>query len=590
MENSIFQVNLSGILKVLSDSLYSSWEVFIRELLQNANDAITARGLKESFKPVIQIDFFETGTSRVLQIKDNGIGLTADEMTEFLSKIGSSSKRNTSDMFDREQQSFIGQFGIGLLSCFMVSEKIEVESTAWNSTSTMRWIGNTDGTYAIEPTDYNGYIGTKVRLAIKKDIALTSDKLTFLLHKYGDYLPVPIKYSYNAGSEITFQKEFPWLTRSTGSEALMLGNRVFGERFSHYFPIQDSKGQTQGLAYVLPHRTHTTSVSKHVLYVKRMFISDSCGDILPDWAFFVRAILNSDNLSTTASREDIYHNEILEEVRESLGISIKKYLKRLGDSDPEAMQEIIVTHAQALKSLALEDDDFFAFIKNWFIFPTTQGDLSLKQIQQQSSSILFVSDLDEFRQIAPIARANNQLVINAGYIYDTPILLKLQERDHTGKTRQINPEYFGNILNDIDIEIYDLIRKRIDVLQAILIEFDVELDIKAFSPEHVPAMLHMSQDSIQKRDFKSIRDESDSLWAGVSDAILDFDPGFRAKLFLNYKNEIVKKLLYTEASKKIDPYIQMLYFNALMMGHYPLSGKELDRMNENIMILLNTNL
>ncbi len=590
MESSIFQVNLSGVLKVLSDSLYSSWEVFIRELLQNANDAITARTFKETFTPQIQVDFFKTDTSRVLILKDNGIGLTAEEMTEFLSKIGSSSKRNTSDLFDREQQSFIGQFGIGLLSCFMVSDQIEVESTAWNQSTTMRWIGKSDGTYTIQQAENTHQTGTKVRLEIKKDLPLTADKLVFLLHKYADYLPVPVVYSYNAESETVFQKEFPWVTRSVGSEAVQLGNRTFGEKFTHYFPIQDSTGQTQGLAYILPHPTHATSSSKHVLYVKRMFISDSCSDILPEWAFFVRAILNSDNLSTTASREDIYHNETYEDVRESLGNSVKKYLRHLGDTDPEAMRDIILTHGQALKALALEDDTFFAFIQNWFIFPTTQGNLSLQQIKSETETILFVTDLDDFRQIAPIARANHQLIINAGYIYDTPILQKLQERDVLGKIRQIDPEYFGNILSDIDIDTYDLLRNKLDHLQAILIEFDVELDIKSFSPDHLPALFHMSQNAMQRRDFENIRDESNDTWAGVTDALFDFSTGFRSKLFLNYQNPIVQKLLQTPTAQKLDPYILMLYFNALMMGHYPISPKELERMNENILILIHNNL
>lgn len=592
MENSIFQVNLSGVLKVLSDSLYSNWEVFLRELLQNANDAIIARRAKGDFEPFIHIDFFDTEKSKVLILRDNGIGLTADEMVEFLSKIGSSSKRSATELFNREDQSFIGQFGIGLLSCFMVSDVIEVHSTSYQSQQTMKWLGKADGTYGIEEVPYNEQVGTVVKLEIKQDIALNHEKVVFLLHKYADYLPVKVNYAHNAGDETIFNKEFPWLLKSNtvGSEALNLGNRTFGERFLHFFPIQDDAGKTKGLAYVLPRPTHTASESKHVLFIKRMFISNDCGDILPKWAFFVKAIVNSENLSTTASREDVYHNETLEEVRNGLGKSIKDHLYTLSQNDPNTLNDIIAIHGHAFKALALEDEAFMSFISDWFIFPTSEGNFSWAQIKARPGKILFVSDIDEFRQIAPVARANNQLIINAGYIYDTPILERLRQADKKGRITLIDPEYFGNILKDLDVEVYDELRTRIDALQAVLIEFDVELDVKVFEPAHLPALFYMSQENIQQRDFESIKNESDDLWAGVTDAVFDFQPGFKSKLFLNYSNEIVQKLLSVHTTKALDPYIQMIYFNALLMGHYPVSHKELDRMNENILFLINNNL
>lgn len=592
MENSIFQVNLSGVLKVLSDSLYSNWEVFLRELLQNANDAIIARNIKDDFEPFIHVDFFDTGKSKVLVLRDNGIGLTSDEMVEFLSKIGSSSKRGTAELFNRDDQSFIGQFGIGLLSCFMVSDAIEVHSTSLQSQKTMKWLGKADGTYGIEEVPYNEQVGTVVKLEIKQDIALNHEKVVFLLHKYADYLPVRVSYAHNAGDEIFFNKEFPWLLKnsSVGSEALNLGVKAFGERFLHFFPIQDEAGKTRGLAYVLPRPTHTASESKHVLYIKRMFISEDCGDILPKWAFFVKAIVNSENLSTTASREDVYHNETLEEVRNSLGKSIKEHLYKLSQEDPSTLNDIIAIHGQAFKALALEDEAFMSFISDWFIFPTSEGNCTWAQIKARAGKILFVSDVDEFRQIAPVARANKQLIINAGYIYDTPVLRKLMEADKKGRITLIDPEYFGNILNDLDLEVYDALRNSIEAMQGVLIEFDVELDVKVFEPAHLPALFYMSQENIQQRDFESIKNEADDLWAGVTDAVFDFQPGFKSKLFLNYNNEIVQKLLSVNTSKALEPYVQMIYFNALLMGHYPVAPKELDRMNENILFLINNNL
>lgn len=591
MNKSVFQVNLSGILQVLSDSLYSNWEVFIRELLQNANDATIVRKNKEKFDPKVQIDFFKNEHTATLIVKDNGIGLSAEEMVEFLSKIGSSSKRNPADLIDNNQNSFIGQFGIGLLSCFMVSDTIEVVSTNSSSAKTMKWHGNSDGTYDIEEIEFNEVIGSYVKLVIKPSIPLDNDKLVFLLHKYGDYLPIPIHYSYNLGHETVFNRIFPWDEKSNfGNEALLLGNSTFNEKFNYYFPIKTLDGQTEGIAYILPKTTYTTNQSNHVLYIKKMFINDSCEDVLPDWAFFLKAIINSNTLSTTASREDVYHNDQLEQVKYELGQSIIHQLVKLSETHGEVLNEIMLTHGQALKAMALEDDDFFNLMGDWFIFPTTEGHLSITEIKQKTKKILFVSDIDEFRQISPIATANKQLLINAGYIYDTPILLKMAENDHHNRISMIDPEYFGNILKDIEVEEYDRNVDNIDLMQRCMIEFDVQIEVKTFEPATLPALYYMSQENIEKRDFENIKNESDDTWAGITNSIIDFSPGFKSKLFLNFNNEIVHKLILNATAKDLNTYLQMIYFNALLMGHYQMTNKELARMNENLLLMINKNI
>jgi molecular chaperone HtpG len=590
MKPSIFQVNLAGILKVLSDSLYSSWEVFVRELLQNANDAMVARHGQEDFEPLIQVSFFENADGRVLVVKDNGIGLKAEEMAQFLSKIGASSKSNVRDLFDREQQGFIGQFGIGLLSCFMVSDEIRVESTSLHEQKTTVWKGRIDGTYQIEEAEYNEQVGTHVRLHLKNDIELDDEKLQFLLDQYGSYLTPPIAYTYNLGEPIYFEKEFPWLSPEVGNKAVRVGKAFFEEKFTQFFPISDADGTTKGIAYILPRPTHMGAVSQHAVYVKRMFVSKKTDKVLPPWAFFVKAVLNSDNLSTTASREDIYENDILSRVREELGDSIKTYLRRLGQEYPEELIEIIRIHGIALKSLALADDAFFRFIADWLLFPTTMGYMMLRDIRKQYKKVLFIPDEDAFRQISPIAKTNGQLIINGGYIYDTSILRKLKEMEAELIVQEIDGAYFGEVLEDIDIETYDRYRKQVSQMQYCLADYQVQLDLKTFEPNQLPAMLYMSQQSQEVRDFESIKNNADDLWGDISDAMIDFEIGFRAKLYLNYANPMVQKLLLIMDPKALEPYVRMIYFNALMMGHYPMNGQELQDMNSAILNLMEKSL
>ncbi|WNJ18406.1 HSP90 family protein [Pontibacter sp. G13] len=591
MKESLFQVDLTGVLKVLSDSLYSNWDVFLRELLQNAHDAIARRKQHEAFNPSIHLEFFEQADGRVLLMRDNGIGLTSDDMETFLSKIGASSKSDRYNLFDRNNEDFIGQFGIGLLSCFMVSEKIEVTSRAAAGSEVFKWTGRTNGTYQIESIESDMETGTIVRLEIKPDIPLDESKIRQLLHRYADYLPLPVWFSINVGAQELFDRKFPWEAQGMTDQALRFGKYALNDQFQFHFPIQDRSGKTQGMAYVLPHQTHAGSSSRHTVYIKHMYVSNQTEKLLPDWAFFVRVVVNSQNLATTASREEIYDNETLESVRHDLGESIKGYLVKLSQEDPRALQEILSIHGQALKSLALTDEGFFRFIVEWLVFPTSEGRLSLSEILKRTDKLLYVPDLDEYRQLLPIAKANDQLIINAGYIYDTSIFEAYAHIGAGGKMIQrVNAQFFGSILQDPDIEVYDRYRPLIESLQAMLMEFEVELDLKQFEPAELPAMCYMSQQNLQQRDLKQINDEAKDDWAGVTASLFDFSPTFRSQLFLNLKNPIVQKLFEVKQIKKLEPHVQMIYFNTLMMSHYPLTAKELACMNENLLTIIDQSL
>lgn len=160
-KNYQFQVNMKGMIELLSEHIYSSPTVFIRELLQNGVDAVTVRkGIDEHFQGKITL-FFDKDQ---LIFQDNGVGLSLDDMHQFLSVIGQSSKRG-----ELAEKDLIGRFGIGLLSCLVVSEEIVVESRSLYKEESVRWIGRADGTYDVEKIDLLPEVGTRVILHAKKN-------------------------------------------------------------------------------------------------------------------------------------------------------------------------------------------------------------------------------------------------------------------------------------------------------------------------------------------------------------------------------------------------------------------------------------
>lgn len=185
-----FQVDLHGIVAILSQHLYSSPRVFVRELLQNALDAITARRqLEPGWPGGVTIT---VGDDASVSFEDDGIGLTADEVRELLATIGRSSKR---DELDLQREGFLGQFGIGLLSCFLVSDTIEVRtrSASTPDAPTMLWVARGDGTYDLTETEPLPHPGTRVTLRPRHGEGwLSAASVRELATHYGAILPIPI--------------------------------------------------------------------------------------------------------------------------------------------------------------------------------------------------------------------------------------------------------------------------------------------------------------------------------------------------------------------------------------------------------------
>jgi molecular chaperone HtpG len=561
--------------------MYSSKNVFIRELIQNAVDAIKFRALHESFTPHILVEYYQTNHDKGLIFSDNGIGLTLEEVTEFLSKIGSSSKSNLLE----NSNDFIGQFGIGLLSCFMVADEIVVLSKSLKSKDAVKWTGFIDGSYRTELSETPTELGTKIILKLRNDFDFDFEILRDLLKLYGEFVGYQINLELNSKVQKPIGNDFPWHEKD--HDALQfLGNYFFDETFTYYFHIATQDQKNSGIAYILPQAVHHGSKQENRVYIKNMFITDRATNILPDWAFFIKVVLNSETLAPTASREEIYDNEALQNLKNEFEIVIKNYLISLSQKNPLTLKSIINKHHVAFKSLGLADHSFLKFIYKWFTFETNFGLLTLAEIKEKSQEILFINSIDGYRQLVPLATSSNLLLINAGYIYDSEILNKISSFVHHSQYQEITVAFFGNILNDLSIEEFDLHEKSIEKLTSSLSKLQCLVAFKKFKPNNIPALFYMNNDQILNKDLNHIKEESDDFWGAISENVLA-SRSFQSQLFLNIDNPIVLNLLSTNKSENAQIVIEILYINALMMGHHTVSADELQMMNRNILQLIN---
>lgn len=590
-----FQIDLSGIIELLSKHLYSTPQVYIRELLQNGVDAIRAYShIKPDHEGEINLKITTGENNRPLVIfSDNGVGLTEDEIHRFLATIGQSSKRSLEDF---SQSDFIGQFGIGLLSCFVVSDEIRVLTrSAKSNGQTIEWRGRSDGTYSVSFPAEEMPVGTKVFLHCKAGMEeYFADELVknTALH-YGGLLPFPIYFHSSDGEKLFMNKELPpWKKEFVSpheekEDFIRYGRELLGTDFLDYIRLESKIGEVQGVAFVLPFSPSLASKKTHRVYLKEMLLSENAEGLLPDWAFFVKSVVNVNGLRPTASRESFYEDESLLATRAALGSLLRSYLLNLAKSEPARLRKLISLHYLSIKALAVEDDDFFRLFIDWLPFETTVGWMSLGEYKQRNEAVRFISNRDQFRQISQVAVAQNVCIINSSYTYDAELIHKHYDLFREIPHEEVTLNSFTHSFAFLTLDEQDTVDEFLHKADSILKPFRCKTEMRRFAPPDLPVIYLTNEEANFRRSVEQSREVVDSLWSGVLDNLaapfLDDD---LAQVCFNFNNPLVGKIIRIQDENLLKTAIKTLYVQALLLGHRPLSPAEMRLLNEGLMSLL----
>lgn len=581
MSEMNFQVNLQGMIELLSKHLYSSPGVFIRELLQNGVDAITARKrLGHRFDARVTVEIYG---SRTIAVHDNGIGLSESEIQLFLAQIGSTSKRDEMDSAD----DYIGQFGVGLLSCFVVSGEIVVITRSALEGDTLEWRGRPDGTYSIRKLEKDAPIGTTVFLTCKEGYEdyYEWDRVMELMSHYGQFLPVPIHLS-EGKTDIRINEETPpWSMNS--SDALTYGEDHLYQTFLDAIPLKSVIGELEGVAYILPYAVSLQAEKKHKVYMKRMLLSDQVNNMLPDWAFFVTCIMNTNGLRPTASRESFMENELFHTVKDEIGENIKQHMIQLSESNPELFGKIIVIHSASIKAMAAEDDELYRLFIRFLSFETSFGMMKMSDILEQNKRIVVSSTLDEFRQVARVAKAQNVMVINGGYVHDFELVRKLPALNEDIEALVLDPINFSNVFQSITPAEHKSILSFLELSDQLLAPFQCRSVVKRFEPVDLAALYNTNDEVNFLRMAEQTKDEANELFANIVDVVIHelYEVPY-ATICYNFNNPLMQRAMTCQNADMQKLSIETVYTQALLLGQYPLGPEELKLMNKSFMQVL----
>lgn len=584
-EPFVFKVNLGGMIDILANHLYSSPDVFVRELLQNGTDAISARRLYDPRWDDGRIDIsIEHG--KTMTFTDNGTGLTEAEIHRFLAVIGQSSKRDLQT--GRIMEDYIGRFGIGMLSCFMVTDEIVVRTrSAKEQGRGHEFHGQPDGTYRIFPLETDIPVGTTIIIHAKKgcEMYFSEEKTTELVRYYGLPLPFPVMMH---GEDAVYRINEAFLSAGGGArqQIMDLGSRLFDTHFLDYIPLESKKGLFSGVAYILPNAVSMHSKHSHRIYLKNMLLTEDGSAILPKWSFFLRCFLNTSKLRPTASRESFYEDELLEEARQELNGCISGYLIRLSQENPQLLQQIIHIHFMAIKSMASEDDTFFKTFIPFLKFETNMGQMSGKELLLRHETIGYTTDPNQFHRTSSLMLAQRQLLVNACYVYDTALLHKLQEFDDRCIFYPLRLVSFDNFLETPPSE--QLIRAGdlLDAAGACLRQFDCDAELRSFSPSQLPVFYVLDEEAETMREIQHSKENADAIFHSMLDSFAEDIERFRAILYLNSSNPLIQRLMALHNREKQQVCVEILYAQALLTGRFPMQGNEMNLLNDNLIRLI----
>jgi molecular chaperone HtpG len=348
-----FEADTGKILNIVINSLYSDPDIFLRELLSNASDAIHKRKFLGQTEPSIlnsgenEIFVHVDEKKKTIELVDTGIGLSADELIETLGTIARSGTSSFLDSIDEATDSkdaakaLIGKFGVGFYSAFMVAEKVSVTTRKAGETDVSIWESDGQSGYTINQSENEREVGTSIILHLRKSAKEYADlnKIKSLIKKYSDHILVPIfvqskdveKEQANSAqalwtespSEVSEKEYFDFYKSSLGSfddPYITLHNRTEGSiDFTNLLFIP----KTASFDLFEPERK--TKVS---LYINRVFISQDVDGIIPSWLRFVKGILDTTSLDLNVSREMVQSSPVIKKISKSVTKRILSELKK----------------------------------------------------------------------------------------------------------------------------------------------------------------------------------------------------------------------------------------------------------------------
>jgi molecular chaperone HtpG len=553
-----FQLNLPGLLKVLAEHLYSTRRVAVRELIQNAHDSTFRRQVEASpasYQP--RIDLHTDPETLSLSIRDNGAGMTEQEIADYLSTIGSSYTRDLgqklSVLSPEEASALIGQFGLGFLSAFLIAEEVTLVTRSYQSEHAYRWHSDGSEYFDLSPTEADD-VGTMVHIKLKPEaqFLLEESVLIDTVRKYADFLSVPIYVNDDPAPANLMLP--PWKADNPEQAIGTFIDRVFHTRdVIAVIPLHDQTVDLGHDTLVIPLKGFLFIPSSSVvslreygdlrIYIRGMFITEEDRRLMPRWARFCRGLIDCPLLQPTASREDIHQEDNYVAVQQAIETQLLAALRQIAREDPETWRRIVLGHTDLVLGWIVANDEFFEQVADSILLRTTRGLMSMPDYLQQSKGVLYFVTRE-------IGSLQEQLL---GEGYEVPVIDSswFAVRSFLEKYAAWHP---GTRMVQMDGDARQLLRPVPEDQYTDLLKYyrkrGLPVKVAAFKPVTVPALVMYPRNAEALNNVRRALDSGEitgSFQAMFNDYMSqqqdqDIEESTKGALYLNASSPLIQKL------------------------------------------------
>ncbi len=588
-----FKAEINKLLDLMINSLYSHKDIFLRELISNASDAIDKLRFQSITNPELlendsnfKIKVIPDKKNKTLTISDNGIGMDKEEIVKSLGTIAHSDTEEFLKILKekdvKENIELIGQFGVGFYSAFMVAEKVEVISrkAGLKENEAVKWISKGDGKFTVEDTVKKSR-GTDVILYLKEEDQkyLEEWEIRNIVKKYSDYIEYPIVLVKEKGEEETLNSmKAIWLKDK--SEITEEEYKEFYKHISHDFMGQPldiihfrAEGLTEFTALLfIPEKAPFNIFFKDykigpALYVKRVQIMENCEELLPVYLRFIKGVVECDDLPLNISREMLQTNRLVQTIKKNIVNRVLSRLKEMKEKEKDKYEKFYTEFRKVLKEgvhLDFENNEKIAELLLFESTKTEEGkfidlDEYIKNMKEDQKEIFYITGSSRKEmETSPYLEAFKE----KGY----EVLFMIDEIDDfifTGFEYKGKP--FKNILKgDVDIdkekkEIKEKAEKEYkDLLTYIKNRLRDEVEEVRFSTrlKESPCCLVAGEHAPDPQTERMLKSLGQDL------------PQFKKTLELNPDHKLIKTLdkIYKEKNyEKLNEYVEILYDQALIL-------------------------
>ncbi len=436
-----FKTEVRQLLNLMINSLYSNRDIFLRELIANAADALDKARFESLTKSELsaewQIKITFDKDAKTLTISDNGIGMNEAEVVENIGTIAKSGTRAFLQMMEANKENkadlpeMIGQFGVGFYSAFMVAGKVELRTKKRGSDDpAVLWTSEGEGSFTLDAAPEYDATGTEIKLFLKDDAEKYLDRwmIVSLIRKYSDYIEYPIVVPEEKENEDKTKTLVDTVVNSQKAIWLRKPSEVTEDEYKSFYSHLSNFGGTEYLKAIhmaaegtsefkallfLPKEAPFNFLMPEIqkkglqLYVKRVFITDECKALLPDYLRFVCGVVDSSDLPLNVSREILQENPLLARIEKAVTAKILSELKHLLENDRESYEKFFDQFGRVLKEGIHTDFANGDKLKDLVLYETMNGERGkkitlaeyVKAMPENQKEIFYISG-DKYESVA----------------------------------------------------------------------------------------------------------------------------------------------------------------------------------------------